>query len=60
MRTLHLETDIVEIFRYSRDAWGQQTLEGVSFELFWVFFGVALTVIVVHSVYKFFAKKTAQ
>ncbi|MDX2144395.1 MAG: hypothetical protein SFV19_13650 [Rhodospirillaceae bacterium] len=40
----------MELFRYSRNAWGQTTLEGVSFELFWVFLGAALAVVAIHAV----------
>jgi hypothetical protein len=41
----------MDLFRYSRNAWGQTTLEGVSFELFWVFLGAALAFVVVHAVW---------
>ena len=34
----------MEIFRVTRNAWGQEVLEGVSWDLLWVFFlaGVAI------------------
>ncbi|MDX2221500.1 MAG: hypothetical protein SFV21_02050 [Rhodospirillaceae bacterium] len=40
----------MEIFRYSRNAWGQTTLEGMSFELFWVFLGAAVAAVAIHAV----------
>ena len=42
----------MELFRYSRDVYGQQTLEGISWDLFWVFLGFAVIFIVGHAVYK--------
>jgi len=43
----------MNLFRYSRDVYGQQTLEGVSWDLFWVFLGLAVVMIVGHAAYKF-------
>jgi hypothetical protein len=40
----------MDIFRYSRNAWGQTTLDGVSYDLFWVFLGAALAFVVAHAV----------
>jgi len=49
----------MSIFRYSRDAYGQETLQGVSWDLLWVFFGVAVAVAVGHAIYmKITAGKT--
>jgi hypothetical protein len=42
----------VELFRYSRDVYGQQTLEGMSWDLFWVFLGLAVATIVGHMIFK--------
>jgi len=42
----------MEFFRVSRNAWGQETLLGVSWGLLWVFVGAALVFIAVHLVYK--------
>ena len=42
----------MELFRVSRNAWGQETLLGVSWDLFWVFVGAAALFIVIHVVYK--------
>ena len=51
----------MELFRYSRDAWGQQTLEGISWDLFWVVIGIAAVSIVGHMIFKAVSgkKKTA-
>jgi hypothetical protein len=46
----------VQIFRYSSDAYGQRVLEGISFELIYVFAGLAAAVILAHLCYKFFIK----
>jgi hypothetical protein len=46
----------MEIFRYSRNVYGQSTLEGVSFELVWVFIGVAAVIIVGHLLWSLFAR----
>jgi hypothetical protein len=37
--------------RYSSDAWGRQVLEGVSWDLLWLFFGAGLVFICLHLVY---------
>lgn len=37
--------------RYTRDVYGQQTLQGVSYDLLWLFAGTAAVIIVVHLVY---------
>jgi hypothetical protein len=42
----------MDLFRYSRDAWGQQTLEGISWDLFWVFLGVSVAIIAGHLIFK--------
>jgi hypothetical protein len=42
----------MELFRYSRNVYGQTTLEGVSFELVWVFIGAAALFIVGHLLFK--------
>ena len=44
----------MEIFRVSRNAWGQETLVGVSWDLLWVFIGAAFLFVAVHIVYKIF------
>lgn len=47
----------MEIFRYSRNVYGQSTLEGMSFELVWLFIGVATALIVGHLLYAFVTRK---
>ena len=41
----------MELFRVSRNAWGQETLAGVSWDLLWVFVGAAVVFIVAHILY---------
>lgn len=46
----------VEVFRVSRDVYGREVLQGMSWDLLWVFFGLGIVLIVVHAVYRrFFA-----
>jgi hypothetical protein len=47
----------MDIFRYSSNAYGQQVLGGISFDLIYVFVGVAAVIIVGHFLYKLFIKK---
>lgn len=42
----------MESFRYSRDVHSQSTLEGISFELAWVFIAAAALLIVTHLLYR--------
>ncbi len=42
----------MELFRYSRDVYGQRILEGISWDLFWVVIGLAAAGIVGHLVFK--------
>ncbi|HEY5666838.1 MAG TPA: hypothetical protein VIV64_08965 [Gammaproteobacteria bacterium] len=42
----------MEILRFGRDVYGREVLEGVSWELIPVFFGLGLAVIVIHAVYR--------
>ncbi len=42
----------VELFRFSRDVYGRETLQGMSWDLLWVFVGVGCALIVVHAVYR--------
>jgi hypothetical protein len=41
----------VELLRVSRNAWGQEVLEGVSWDLLWVAVGVGATFILIHMTY---------
>jgi hypothetical protein len=46
----------MEIFRFSRDVYGREVLEGVSWDLLPWFVGFGLALIVIHAVYRrFFA-----
>ena len=47
----------MEILRFTRDAWGQETLEGVSWDLLPVAFGLGVAVIVGHLVWRAVRKK---
>ena len=47
----------MEVFRYSRNVYGQSTLEGVAFELVWVFIGLAAAVIAAHLIWSFVRRK---
>jgi hypothetical protein len=42
----------VELFRVSRDIYGREVLQGMSWDLLWVFFGVACVLIVGHALYR--------
>lgn len=41
----------MEFLRYSRDAWGQTVLEGMSWDLLWPFVGAGVAFIIFHIVY---------
>ena len=41
----------MDLFRYTRDTYGQQTLQGISFDLLWVFMGAAVVFIIAHAIY---------
>ena len=41
----------MEILRYSKDAWGQTVLEGMSWDLFWYFVAAGAAFIVFHMIY---------
>ena len=41
----------MDILRYRSDAWGQQVLEGVSWDLVWVFVVAGFSFVLVHAVY---------
>lgn len=47
----------MELFRYSRDMYGQETLLGISWDLLPLFAGVAALIIVGHLVYSLVSKK---
>ena len=41
----------MELFRYSSNAWGQQVLEGMSWDLLAVFFGAGVVLVILHALY---------
>ena len=43
----------MELFRYSRNAWGQTVLEGASWDLLWYFVGAGAGMILLHAAYMF-------
>lgn len=47
----------MEIFRYTRDMYGQETLQGISWDLIPLFAGTAALIIVCHLAYSFVANK---
>lgn len=47
----------MELFRYTRDMYGQETLQGISWDLLPVFAGIAALVIVAHLAYCMIAGK---
>ena len=42
----------MEFFRVSRDIYGREVLQGMSWDLLWVFIGIGLVLIVAHAVYR--------
>jgi formate dehydrogenase subunit gamma len=42
----------VELFRVSRDIYGREVLQGMSWDLLWVFVGVGCVLIVGHALYR--------
>jgi hypothetical protein len=42
----------VELFRVSRDIYGREVLQGMSWDLLWVFFGAACVLIAGHALYR--------
>lgn len=41
----------MDVFRVEQDAWGQETLVGISWELLWLFAGLGLAFIIGHMIY---------
>jgi len=42
----------LEILRFGRDVYGREVLEGVSWDLIGLFFGIGVAVIVVHAAFR--------
>ena len=48
----------MELFRVSRNVYGQVSLEGMSWDLLPVFFGAGIAFIVLHAIYsRFFSRR---
>lgn len=47
----------MEVLRYARNMWGQETLLGVSLELFWVPVAAAVAFIVIHQAIRLMGRK---
>ena len=48
----------MELLRVSRDAYGREVLQGLSWDLIYVFFAAGVALIVVHALYRYlFAKR---
>lgn len=41
----------MELFRFSRNAWGQEVLLGASWDPFWLFVGAGVLFVVLHMIY---------
>ena len=44
----------MELVRVSRNAWGQEVLEGISWDLIWIAIGVGALIIIVQMFYMWF------
>jgi hypothetical protein len=42
----------VDLFRVSRDIYGREVLQGMSWDLLWVFFGLGCVLILGHALYR--------
>lgn len=42
----------MELFRVTRDVYGREVLQGMSWDLLWIFFGLGIGFIVVHALYR--------
>jgi hypothetical protein len=42
----------MEFFRVSRDVYGREVLQGMSWDLIWVFAALGLAVVAIHAVYR--------
>jgi len=42
----------VELFRVTSDAYGREALQGLSWDLLWVFAGAGVALIVAHALYR--------
>ena len=42
----------MELFRVSRDVYGREVLQGVSWDLFWIFLAAGLVIVISHAVFR--------
>ena len=59
-RPNHLKLTVqmpMEFLKYKSNAWGQKVLEGVSWDLIWLFVAAGLMVVVVHAAYVAWRKR---
>jgi hypothetical protein len=59
-RLNHLKLTVqmpMEFLKYKSNAWGQKVLEGVSWDLIWLFVAAGLMVVVVHAAYVAWRKR---
>ena len=49
----------MEFLEYKSNAWGQRVLEGVSWDVIWLFIAAGVVVIATHSVYVIWRRKVA-
>jgi len=47
----------MDIFRFTRNAWGQETLEGISWDLLPWAFGLGVAIILGHLIWRFLRKR---
>lgn len=52
LRSVEARPRAVEIFRVSSNVYGRETLQGLSWDLLWVFFAAGAAIIIVHAVYR--------
>ena len=45
----------MEVFRYSSNAWGQEVLQGMSWDLLPAFFAAGVAIIVLHALFMWLA-----
>jgi len=44
----------MDLFRVSRDVYGREVLQGMSWDLIWLFVALGFGVVVIHSLYRWF------
>jgi hypothetical protein len=49
----------MNFLEYKSNAWGQRVLEGVSWDVIWLFVAIGVAVIAIHSIYVVWRRKVA-